>query len=166
MDNINLKEARKFLKQEIASLKTDIIVKKREFREAQRLVAKFFFQNKLNPYQWYFKDSVPQINYKETPEDYKKRCDLWADYLKTSPYKCLPFYTYDTGEKETITCLHVLYNHLRNTKKHTKDDSRYETNFVYKDMLQRLVLHFPLQTETPEACDRTSQGGCDGAQNV
>ncbi len=167
MDKINLKEAIKFLKEEILDIAKEIKTNNNEFKAAQRLVATLFFQNKYNPYHWYWKnkntnkrsfsfclssDDIPEQGHKESPEDYKKRYDLWQEYLKTSPYDYLPMYTWGLKEeeKETITCLHVLYNRLRNNKKHTKDDSKYETNSIYKDMLQRLEMHFPIQSENSD----------------
>jgi hypothetical protein len=160
---MDVKAAIRFLKEEIKKLAEQQRKGKNAFKFAQRQVQALFFNNKMNPYQgwtWIQEtadgkkcyycygggESVLQSHFKESPEDYKRRLDLWLEFVKTTGYNHLP--TVYWGDAWEITCHHILLNKLCGGKPHIEKDEAYVNHETYKALVQRMEEQFPLQVES------------------
>ena len=106
--------------------------------------------------------TVPHSVRQEYLERFKKEYETVYNSLKTVnigpkyEYKCLTdkkLYYFD--RKVLATCLHILYNKMRKTKKqHTKDDNEYiqKNSGAWKAVLERMEVSESLLAQQKEGC--------------
>lgn len=135
LDKINKKEAIKFLKQKLIETRSRIIKAKHIYKQNQRIMTPWW--QSLN------RENMTRIVKEGLP--IPKKPDV------------LPFPKYDDDERrngyimfswaeiDTVTCMHIVYNKIRGSKQHTKDDTKYENTSHYQAILERLQNLFPLQ---------------------
>jgi hypothetical protein len=181
MDTINVKLAIPYLKNLIIEtvIRNNTRFYKKQLAKQNHFYSKIFYNRDQNKpqsnwpfweitYSWVWKKKDenkwsncpfepgdrPERSGAESLTEYDIRCQQWIEYTKLSGSNSIPKYC-DWKDTE-LSCLHIIYNRLRCTKPHTKDDSRYESLQFYKDMLQRLEILFPVLPVTPEVLSENS----------
>lgn len=72
-------------------------------------------------------------------------------FKKQFTYNLADWYGFD------LTSLHILYNRLRHSRPHTKDDEKHVNTSTYKAIQKRICVLFPLLQET--VCAKGEQHG-------
>jgi hypothetical protein len=159
---MDVKAAIIFLKEELKTLAEQQKKGKHAHKYAQRQLQKLIIDNKMNPYQewswmeettdgkqiyWIYgsEKAVLKSSFGEKPEEYKRRLDLWLEFVKTTGYNHLP--TVYWGDAWVITCHHILFNKLCGGKPHIEKDEEYVNSPSYKALVERIEKQFPLQDE-------------------
>lgn len=174
---MDTKLAIQFIKSELTRLKTEIRTAKINYRKTQSCVSKIFkndspygyydnhnyhfiswhFENLFYDFQ-YVKALTPDFKLKrrknESDETYDARVKMVLEFLKTSPYNTLPkgrWHAHVDIHPDEATCLHILYNKLRNKKQHVEHEEKYVNSTTYKTVLQRVEKHAQLSQTTAES---------------
>lgn len=174
---MDTKLAIQFIKSELDRLKIEARTHKTKFRTAQRCASIIFkndcayghFTPDWRRITWRFdggcefrymtsvdKNSKLDRRPNESDESYQIRLKMVLDYLTASPYNALPrgkWHHHTDIMSDEITCLHILYNKLRNKKSHVKNEDKYVNSKTYKAILQRVE-------DNQKVSETTQEGGC------
>lgn len=170
------KLAIQFIKSELARLKTEIRTAKSNYRKTQRCVSTIFKSD--SPYgsydknyyrvTWHFENLLSDFRYvraltpdfklkrrkNESDESYDNRVKMVVEFLNTSPYNTLPrghWSAHADCFPSEVTCLHILYNKLRNKKPHVENEEKYVNSSTYKDILKRVEEHSQISETAQES---------------